>query len=357
MAHGNRLLGAALSVALGVISAVLSGTWEARAQDADSAPVHYHQVYNQGFASDAEVQSALGDLSFSITGCQDAWLGRVTRSVRVSATGSDYSNQRVVEAVLYRAVSYAWSQCPLTFYFAGTLTNVPRYDVSAVDLYLADGTHAISATSMLGDWAQSAGPSYAWQSVSDTGAIDRQNAAAAAAQQQQAAAQAEQQAQQAAAYAAQQQASAQWWSDAWQTIKGLFWIGVFVAVAIWLFNRREPIARWYYFTFHPHPAESLVQAAIESHAPMNGSALASALSELPPGNSIFRGVRLEQAEQLFGRMQRVSEARIREQKLRAQEGYERAALDSIQEAVALAAVALERAKALYRASQAIRGST
>jgi hypothetical protein len=116
-------------------------------------------------------------------------------------------------------------------------------------------------------------------------------------------------------------------------------------------RRCQAVARWYYFTFHPHPAEPLVRAAISSPNVIDGRALAAALSELPPGNSTFRGVRLAQAEQLFNQMQAVSARKLRELETHARAEYERAALVSVQEAVALAAVALERAKALYRARQ------
>lgn len=143
----------------------------------------------------------------------------------------------------------------------------------------------------------------------------------------------------------------------WQRLSHRVWVIIqyiaLIALAIFLSRKREPIARWYYFTFHPHPAAALVEAAVASSARLDGPALARALGEVPSGSAVFRSVRMAQAEQLFHRMRAVSEARIRQQRARARQEYEHAALNSLQEAVALAAVALERAKALYRASQSV----
>jgi hypothetical protein len=144
----------------------------------------------------------------------------------------------------------------------------------------------------------------------------------------------------------------------WHVLGQLIETGLLIWAGYYAYSKREAIARfcysvarWYYFTFHPHPAEPLVRAAIESPNLGNGKALAAALGELPPGNSIFRGVRLVQAERLFNQMQVASARRLRAIEAHAKAEYERAAVLSIQEAMALAAVALERAKALYRASQ------
>ncbi len=363
MRHWHKLFATAAAVALGVFSTALFGSAPARAQDADDAPIHYHQFYGQGFASDEEVENALGNLSFSITDCQNDWLKPISRSVQVSTTKSDYSDQRVVEAVLYRAVKYAWSACPLTFYFGVYTTTKPRFDVQSVDVYLGDGTHALSATHMHGDFAQYIGPSYAWEAVSDTGAEARAQAASAAQQAEAARQVLEAQAQpvlpaqppQIDDNKQEREAIAQahfihglWTAMQWFVVITLSWL---------LFLLRHALARWYYFYFYPHPAEPIVKAALVSGTVLDGKALAGALSEISLGSPTFRAVRLEQAEQLFHQMQAVSIAQLRRQEEQslasAREQYERAAHTSIQEAVALAAVALERAKALYRASQEI----
>lgn len=127
-----------------------------------------------------------------------------------------------------------------------------------------------------------------------------------------------------------------------------------------LFMRvRDPIARWYYFTFYPHPAESIVHNAItQGAAPLDGRSLAAALGEMPPHNSVFRAVRIEQGERLVSLMREASLARMRAQEradnVRAKHTLEEAAALDVQAAVGLAGVALERAKAQFEASRRIR---
>jgi hypothetical protein len=137
--------------------------------------------------------------------------------------------------------------------------------------------------------------------------------------------------------------------------QNLYWIAPLIA-ALWVWHKYgNAIARWYYFTFHPHPAEHLVRYAIDSGVPLDGPALASALGEPPPASGILREVRLVQAERLVNEMQVVSRGRARELEKRAKAEYERAAAVGAQEAIALAATALERAKAALRASQMADG--
>lgn len=116
---------------------------------------------------------------------------------------------------------------------------------------------------------------------------------------------------------------------------------------------REAVARWYYFTFHPHPAESIVRGSLDGRRVIAGAELAAALAEVPPDNRILREVRIAQGERLILQMQRVSEETIRRTVSNAQADEARAAVLGIQEALALAAVALERAKAAHAASQRV----
>lgn len=116
----------------------------------------------------------------------------------------------------------------------------------------------------------------------------------------------------------------------------------------------ESIARWYYFAFHPHPAEPIVKQALTGDTALDGPALASALAELPPGNSIFRQVRFEQAEALVTKMQAMSRTAVHEYEDASAEGYERAAAHAANEAVALAAAALETAKAARKAAEVLK---
>ena len=128
------------------------------------------------------------------------------------------------------------------------------------------------------------------------------------------------------------------------------------ALAVWLLVililQREAIARWYYFTFYPHPAEPLVQSALARGARLDGERLAAILGAVPPDNRILRDVRIEQGERLVAQMRQVSEQTIQDTIRDARADSARAAAIGIQEAIALAAVALERAKAAYAASRA-----
>ncbi|MEI9932663.1 MAG: hypothetical protein WDM89_19545 [Rhizomicrobium sp.] len=145
------------------------------------------------------------------------------------------------------------------------------------------------------------------------------------------------------------------WDTIWGVVAGIIDLFILILIGLvrGLYALRTPVARWYYFNFHPHPAEPMVRRALQDGTVLNGRALASALSEMPPAGSILARVRLEQGEQLVAQMQAASRARIREFEKRAAKEYERAALYSMQEAVALAAVALEKAKAVFRASNSI----
>jgi len=129
-----------------------------------------------------------------------------------------------------------------------------------------------------------------------------------------------------------------------------------IGFLIWLFSIRRAFARWYYFHFHPHPAEPMVRSAIASASisDATSNAIATALSQMPPGSSTLRAVRLAQAERLFRDLQSASAARQEAIERRARAGAaaarEEALYYGVQEAVLLAAAALERAKAAYQAA-------
>lgn len=114
---------------------------------------------------------------------------------------------------------------------------------------------------------------------------------------------------------------------------------------------REEIARWYYFTFYPHPAEPAVRSALAQGRLLDGNRLAAVLGEVPPENRILREVRIAQGERLVAEMRQASDATIRESLKAARSHQERAAYLGIQEAIGLAAAALERAKAAHAASK------
>lgn len=308
----------------------------------------YDQVYSQGFATDQEVAQSLGRLSFSMTDCRHVGLGQALRSVRVVSERANYESRPVIEMTLRRAVEFAWRSCPLHFIFAGSETPAFQLDVTSVELYLPNGALALRASGFTGDQTFNPGSSYGWKSVEDIGAQQRAQAAAAAVQRVQ---------------EAQRQVVIQQRRVEVQAREDHFWASVqqvvlfvgLAAVALWLFACREAILRWYFFAFHPHPAAPLVQSALDRGDMLDGKALARALAEVPPGSRILREVRIEQGERLVAQMKVVSERMIKEGAARAAADYERAAFVGIQEAVALAAVAVERAKAAQQASRSVRG--
>jgi hypothetical protein len=126
---------------------------------------------------------------------------------------------------------------------------------------------------------------------------------------------------------------------------------VVLAIAFLLFLRRDPIARWYYFTFHPHPAESQILSAIDSGRLLDGKQLAAVLGEAPSGNRILREVRVAQSQTLVAQMQEATRAKLREFERQAKNKYAQAAVLEAQAALAAAAVALENAKAMLDASK------
>ncbi len=145
-------------------------------------------------------------------------------------------------------------------------------------------------------------------------------------------------------------------------IVSYIWPILIPAALVVLIMKWETIAYWYFWAFYPHPARHMVQEALNTRSVLDGPALAAVLGELPPGSSVFRKVRLEQGEVLVEKMQAMSLRLVEEQERRAaqvfergaQAEYERAAVIETREAIALAALALERAKAAWQTSEAIR---
>ncbi len=144
-------------------------------------------------------------------------------------------------------------------------------------------------------------------------------------------------------------------SSAWPVIVGLFHVALWAIPAAVcghiLYENYEPIARWYYFTFHPHPAEPAIRAALASGTVLDGKALTEVLGEAPTGTGVFRAVRAAQAESLINEMQAMTRQQMEELRARAREKHEQAAVQQMQAALAEAAIALERAKAYLHASK------
>jgi hypothetical protein len=135
-------------------------------------------------------------------------------------------------------------------------------------------------------------------------------------------------------------------------------MGALIWAAYVAYLKRDDLARlwhgvacWYYFTFHPHPAEPAVRSAIDSGRLLDGNQLAAVLGEAPPGNKYFREVRVAQTATLIGDMQTATNAQLHELNRQAQDKFAQAAVHEAQAALGAAAVALETAKAMLSASR------
>lgn len=265
------------------------------------------------------------------------------RQVSVFLQKGNWNYTRILDAVLYKAVQFAWSACPDYFMQFGERRGL-RYSIREVRLYY-NGVPVFMAGQLCCD--EGIWPSHTYYRWDRTVNL---------------AAQAERQRQQEIANAASQRGVQAQFDQANAVVEtagtvilAIIDLAVLGAIALGLYLISGPIIRGYYFMFHPHPAESMVRAAIaEGAAPMNGRALADALGDVSSGNRFLRRVRLEQGERLVSLMRDAAQERVRKMERETIREYERAALLGIQEAIALAAVALERAKAAYAAGQRIR---
>jgi hypothetical protein len=306
-----------------------------------ASPLRYDQAFGQGYASQADVEAALGHLTFKVTACKNAAIGRPDRSVAVTATKPYYENRRVVEAVLYQAAQYAWRACPLHVILGG-FERIQQlwYGVRSVELFLPDGSLAIRATGL----NPQLGGTIGWAKIEDVGTERRRayaRAVARAAQQRRI-----------ALVMAQGRAH---WAAFWTTVKTLV-IDVPLAIMAflvlrWFYRRRESILRWYYL-LTPHPARQMVEDAITRGVALDGAAFAELMRPIP-GGRVEKQVRAEQGRALAER------ARQFEERLRAEANHLTAAearrvaaqahadaeFTTAQNELAQAAVAHEKAKA------------
>jgi hypothetical protein len=317
------------------VSAVLVGQLDAYAQDAGTP---------DEASTGSDSLPAVGTLRFEITVCKNDLLF-AKRRVAVYTSNSEYSARGAATTLLNTAVKYVQEHCPQHFIFPPDKElSGYRQNVTSADVYYPDGSIAIHADFYNGDNAYNVGKTYEWGQISFPADVQRQARNEAAARLQR----------QAAVQVATEHFVAvrnAWWSNVWDTITAVFWSGVTLCIVVWLFARRYAIARWYFFTFHPHPAERTVQSAISAGTLLNGNQLAAILGEVPPCSSVFRQVRFEQSTALIDAMQDATQMHLRELQTRAKEQYEQAAVQQAQAALGQAAVALEQAKAMLNASK------
>ena len=332
--------------------------------------VYMAPVFGHAIATADDVSAQAGDVSYRVD-CPDDRTGEQSwMQVGVHATTANpitvADNAAVVNAIIIESVRQAYVQCP-TNAFGGMEDRA----VGSIEI-LAPPSSSEPAQPIVQAGHYVLG---IWESMTDVAAAKAAQAQAQAQQQAQqeqaAAAQQAQAAAQQAAQATQAQSDAQAQASSAasaENVAGFLRIaGRVIEFALgavilrWLFSKRQVIARWYFFTFHPHPAAPMVQRALASSttSEANARALADALGEIPPGSSTLRGVRLEQAERLYRKLHEASVRRQREIERRARanaaQAHEEAAHYGMQDALALAAVALERAKAAARAAATYRG--
>ena len=440
----------------------------------DPMAARIQPFFGRGFASDDGLRSALGALTFSVTACENKYIGPPERKVQIRSEKVDYSNPAVVDLLLVKAAEFAWRTCPLHELFLQTELPELKYEVSSVDLYLPDGTHAVSAYGLQKNF----GGSYNWGSValqptyvgavmanqisvptgngvtrstvqpraddqtlvnvfgyihfsmsscsdgSRTVRIDADRYALQAPGSQFAPAEVVRRAilyawqqcllgnssrdayivdsasiylpdgqeayradgltmrveqgiimnplggtPQTAIYEwgnlydilrqnvlAREQAQSALESDRfWSLLNEIFWLTVFGFIAVWILSKGDVILRWYYY-LTPHPAEGMVNAAIESGHELDGKAFANIMRPVP-GGRIEKQVRAEQARNLAQRAQHHAAAsRVEADRIKAAEADRikaRAQRDTdfinAQEALAKAANVHEQAKARLEA--------
>lgn len=357
------------------------GAANAVVESSPSDPLGEHSLYAKGMfdgdeASDAQVQQAVGPIKISVICPRRRVDGDYNaRGIKITVAhgGSALSDHSIVNTLSEVGLTRAFAQCPMGFQ---SIIAIAEFKVGFLDIYgpPSRGTrptllYSARKYDSLGGWDKVTDVLAERQRDEQLAAQVRANEQAAKAQQQIA-----EQQQQAALALAEQQQQAQTQAQAEQdartqqtiaSIKGSVkhwgpWL-LLAALALYSFAKREALARWYFFRFHRHPAEQMVQRALlsPSTSPANAQALARALGELPPGSSALRAARLRQAENLYRQLEVASAGRLDEMERRLTEATDEAkreaAFYGMQEAVALAAVALARAKAAHRAASKLSG--
>lgn len=333
---------------LGASVAALSAPARAQVSELANRSILAGQMFpGDGFASEGAVQEAVGDFSVQvICPAQGEGADQFQRGARIELerAGPASRQHSVLNSMVSVALTRTWSECPITS--GGSFFR----DVGFIDV-AGDGQTLLRARKYLSTLN-------IWDEVEDVVATQQkaseERARAAADAEAASQAWAEAQAQEKAAAAQREAADGASRADiakAWHVLSIVLGWTALAGIVIVAVAKHEVLMRWYFFAFHRHPAEPLVRRALASTALLesNARALARALSQPPPGSSVLRSVRLAQAEKLFRELQSASEAKQRRleelARRNAANAHEEAAFYGMQEAVALAAAALERAKA------------
>lgn len=250
--------------------------------------------YGQGFASEAELRSAVGRQTYRMEACAQVDFDEDdTRAVRIDLARGDFEQGPVIDALLRNGAQFAWRQCPRPYYDIvwDNPTGDFHYDVGSIQIYLPDGTLAVQGK--LGRWLHGDGITasrgvYEWASVRNVyGETLEANAQA----------ERESVARQRSAelHAQQEQRDRDAQSAFWGWVR-LLLVG---ALALWAFLNREKLLYWFY-SLTPHPATEMVDQAITHGAELDGDAFARA-TVIMADNSIERSVREAQARQLTQR--------------------------------------------------------
>lgn len=276
---------------------------------------------SEAMASADEIAAAVGNVTFDIA-CPDQreHVGSGgdpydQRGVRIhlSKAGLAYRQRPVLSALLNGAIASAQSECRLTM--DGPNGPYDNGNVAFADIYAKPQK---GASETLVAHARDYFPLYGyWDRVIDIYADQEQTEALDRAKKEQA-----------AAWAAQTQATARdgpgnggipvgdperqrnQGHELGDAVSAFFWrwakIICGVSLAIWLFNRREAIAEWYY-SLTPHPATAMLNQRLFDGSPLDDAAFAEIMAE-QPGNDIERKVRVAQAVKLAERARSALEA-------------------------------------------------
>jgi hypothetical protein len=258
-----------------------------------------------------QIEGVVGPVSFDVQcpekrithGLEDPdYQGRTVR-ITLDRPGNWWRNQDVLAALLGRALDAEYQQCPMEQDYGDHRWDMGRNGPTEIYGKPSDG-EPLQLLARATEFE--IGPRY-FGEVDDVYA-DRQ---AQVAQEQEQKRRAEAEAQEASARAAAEVQAAQSAevqrqanTENAQRAVATFWQWVrligFAAIAIWLFVKRESIARWYY-SLKPHPAAGMVDQAISRGANIDGDLYEQVLRPVP-GSRVERDVRREQADELTRRL-------------------------------------------------------